>query len=113
MSIERGMYRNRRWLDLAHECDVCMNCARRTPQGCEPAHSSESEHGKGVGQKSHDCFAAFLCYLCHRWYDNQLGYGRDPSGVFEHTNEGKAEMFRRALDRTWLHLVRLKKLVLA
>lgn len=107
------MFRNRKLLDAAHECHRCMNCGRIVPDGCDPAHSNELEHGKGVGLKAHDVFFAALCQFCHRWYDNQLGPGKDPSGRFDPTREGKRDMFMRAKDRTLLWLAQLGKLVAA
>lgn len=105
LAIPRGMFRDRKLLDLAHRCEKCMNCDARTPSGCEPAHSNAPEHGKGVGEKSHDCFHAALCWKCHRWLDNQDGHGPDPSGVYR-THE-KRELWARAASRTLLHYWRM------
>lgn len=99
--LPRGMFRNRRLLDLAHRIEQCKNCGSVQPEGCEPAHSDEQIHGRGKDNKSHDCFFAALCRHCHAWYD----YGsktQDPSRRFDPTREGKHEMFERAKDATLL-----------
>lgn len=100
--LVRGMYRSRRLLDLAHEVNRCQNCGSYQLEGCEPAHSNLGEHGKGKGLKAHDCFFAALCHKCHVWLDQ--GKGKDPSGIFDGTREGKREMFFRAMCATWLWL---------
>lgn len=102
--LPRGMYRNRALLDLAHKMDQCQNCGVSTPEGCEPAHSNLSEHGKGKGLKAHDAFFAALCHQCHAWADNQGGHGKDPTGTYLNNPEAKREMFVRAMHKTWLHL---------
>jgi hypothetical protein len=66
------------------------------------AHSNKAIHGKGMGQKAHDCFVAFLCRECHDWLDGRSGYSVDPSGRWEAAE--KSEMFDRAMHRTWLWL---------
>lgn len=76
-----------------------------------PAHSNLPEHGKAVSLKAHDCYIAFLCFLCHGWLDQ--GKGMDPTGRFEGTREGKAEMFRRSMDRTTLRLWERKRIKVA
>lgn len=101
--LERGMYRNRKLLDLAHAINRCCNCGSYQLAGCEPAHSNHQEHGRGSHNKSHDCFFAALCHLCHRWLDSG-GRGKDPSERFEATREGKREMFDKAKDVTVLEL---------
>lgn len=101
----RGMYRNRPLLDLAHRIETCQNCKATCRPGCEPAHSNEPEHGKGTGLKAHDCFFAALCHACHAWYDNQGGNGRDPTGLYEPTAEGKRQMFTKAMQCTWLMIM--------
>lgn len=68
------------------------------------AHSNQQEHGKGMGKKAHDLFIAFLCHRCHTWLDQ--GMGMDPTGVYSDSREDKAEMWRRAHDRTLLALFR-------
>jgi hypothetical protein len=60
----------------------------RNPETTVWCHSNESEHGKGVGCKSHDPHGAFGCSACHDWYDRT----RDPQ---------RQEVFRRAKDRTY------------
>jgi len=113
VTIERGMYRNRGLLDLAHKIETCQNCGRERIEGMDPAHSNLSEHGKGKGLKAHDCFFAALCDLCHHWLDNQGGLGKDPSGVYDSTPADRAQMFARAMHRTWLALWRLGRLKVA
>lgn len=109
--IERGMYRNRALLDLAAKLETCAHCGRWTGEGClAPAHSNLGEHGKGKGLKAHDCFWAALCDRCHKWFDNQGGLGKDPTGMYENTAADKRVAFLRAMARTWLELWRRGRL---
>lgn len=105
--LKVGMFRNRGLLDLAHRIEQCQNCGAERSHGSDPAHSNYAVHGKGHKIKAHDCFFAALCSACHRWLDNQAGYGPDPSGRFPHTYEGKHDMFCRAMHKTWLTLWQL------
>lgn len=58
-------------------------------------HSNESRHGKGVGQKSHDCFGALGCSACHQWYDFD---SRSKEVTLEMIDRQLA--FRDAMERT-------------
>lgn len=60
-------YRNRKLLDLAHDCPcmakfdhVCTDY-----QGSEPAHSDQQIFGRGIGHKSHDFAFAAMCHTAH------------------------------------------------
>lgn len=77
-----------------------MNCGGTVCQSetVVAAHSNKQEHGRGHSHPSHDCFHAWLGIYCHQWYDH--GKGKDPTGLYDGTREGKDEMFRRAMDRT-------------
>lgn len=61
-------YRSRPVLDLAYlyPCHLGLD-------GCtgdaEPAHSNQSQHGKGGAMKAHDCFHIPACRNCHRELD--------------------------------------------
>ena len=105
-SLDRGMFRCRKLLDLAHRIDICQNCGAHTG-GCEPAHSNLDAHGKGFKLKADDCFFAALCHACHAWLDNSAGRGWDPGGLYTDSRADKREMFIRAMHRTWLELWRL------
>lgn len=89
-------FRNRKLLDLA-KGQPCANCNAQDDT-VVAAHSNLHEHGRGYAHPSHDCFIAFLCVRCHHWLDH--GKGKDPTGVYQDSREDKAEMFRRAMDRT-------------
>lgn len=78
----------------------CQNCRADDGTICA-AHSNLSEHGKGMHIKAHANFHAALCALCHRWLDHG-SVGKDPSGIYEPTRADKAEMFNRAMGRTFL-----------
>lgn len=80
----------------------CMHCGEHGMSVA--AHSNQQQHGKGIGTKAHDCFVAFICHRCHTWLDQ--GTGMDPTGVYSGSGEDKAEMWRRAHDRTLLALFR-------
>jgi len=105
------MFRSRPLLALCAKLENCQNCGAYG--GTIPAHSNLGEHGKGKGLKAHDCFFAALCDACHKWLDHQGGLGKDPSGVFDNTAADKAQMFVRAMHRTWLALWRLGALKVA
>lgn len=101
-TVEHGMNnRSRKLLDLAHRVQECTNCGRWSEHGCEPAHENGIEAGKGFGIKSHDNRTAALCHLCHVWYDQPIGEGLDPSGLYQPTWEGKQEMWNRAHKATF------------
>jgi hypothetical protein len=88
-------YRNRRLLDLAHrvtECQVQLPgvCEGHSSHGCEPAHSNQQRHGKGMGHKAADYMHAAACHSCH----SELDQGR------RFTKAEKVEMFMDAWHRT-------------
>jgi hypothetical protein len=60
-------YRNKKILQLAKGQD-CQHCGRNDGTTVA-AHSNLGRDGKGVGLKSWDNFAAYLCYECHTAYD--------------------------------------------
>ena len=65
-------YRNRKLLDLAHQCP-CMakfyhHCSEY--QGVEPAHSDAQIWGRGHGHKSHDFAFAAMCHQSHMKLDD-------------------------------------------
>ena len=73
---KRKPYRNRKLLDLAHKTTICkfrlQGCQIYCPDGCEPAHSNQSQHGKGFGQKADDDQHVASCPQCHRLYDSNI-----------------------------------------
>ena len=88
-------YRNRKLLDLAHRVQECQfqipgHCEGFSQDGCEPAHSNHSWHGKGMGQKARDYYHVAACASCHRAYDGCGGFGR----------EHRAELFQAGWERT-------------
>ena len=97
-------YRSRRLLDLAHELHECTLtipgvCQGYVPEGLEPAHGPKSLLGGGVGQKSHDIFAA-ACHACHA----ELDQGRLLSRRERHEiwAMGAAKTWVLLLERGWL-----------
>ena len=95
-------YRNRALLDCAHAIKGCLNCGAYVEHGCDPAHSNQQAHGKGVGIKAHDFMFAALCNQCHKWLDS--GMSPDPTGRYMGDREDKQAMWRAAFDRTLLTL---------
>lgn len=61
----------------------------------EPCHSNFAEHGKGKSIKAHDCFFAAGCRACHTWLDTGKA-----------ARELKREVFRQAMERTFLEFWR-------
>lgn len=90
-------YRNPALLELARD-RICMNCGAQDGT-IVAAHSNLQEHGRGHAHQAHDCFHAWLCIRCHSWLDHGAT-SPDPSGLYSATKADKAEMFRRAMDRT-------------
>ena len=71
-------YENRKLLDIAHEAP-CM--LRLGVPGCGnhpsvPCHSDNLEHGRGIGNKSHDFYAIPGCPSCHASFTREK-LGRD------------------------------------
>jgi len=98
--MERGspliIYRNRKLLNLAHDVNECMfnlpGCTGYSVDGCEPAHSNHSVHGKGHGFKANDDQHVAACHTCHKYYDAHK-IGRDM----------ELEIFNAARERTFTY----------
>jgi hypothetical protein len=60
-------YRNRRLLDLAHDCPCMVDepHACNDFNGCVPAHADWSIFGRGHGHKAHDFAFAAACPPAH------------------------------------------------
>lgn len=80
--------RDRALLDLTYRfpCLLRLPCCEGGVG--EPAHSNQSQHGKGGGIKAHDCFTVPACRSCHR----ELDQGRTM------TREEKADAWNRAFN---------------
>lgn len=59
------IYRNKKLLDLANECEQCQSCLNHGRGTISAAHSNQLRDGKGRGVKAHDYRIAYLCYQCH------------------------------------------------
>ena len=64
------MYRNKKLLDLAKDCPLCMGCRNYNDGTIVAAHSNQIRDGKGTGIKAHDYRIAYLCDKCHHEVDN-------------------------------------------
>lgn len=67
-------FRSRPLLDLAHRVNECQLrlpdvCEGYSSHGCEPAHSNQSRHGKGMSIKADDFYHAAACHSCHAELD--------------------------------------------
>jgi hypothetical protein len=105
MFIERGMYRNRKLLDLCHNAPCFLLIDRVCRSGVNPSvpcHSNHQRHGRGKDNKAHDCFTVPGCPECHYWLD----FG--PA-----TREDKDQAFMAGLERWLLHLWRRELIKLA
>ena len=94
---QKYTHRDRKLLDLAHKLDMCQInlpgiCIGYMPDGCEPAHSNQSIHGKGMHHKAHDIYHAAACRECHQ----EIDQGRKLS------REEKAEYWQRGFEKTML-----------
>lgn len=91
--------RNRSLLDLAHEMRQCLvqipdACQGESPEGLEPAHANWQMHGRGLGHKADDVFAA-ACPGCHRALDGGNRLSRADRIFYWH----------RGAIRTWAYLM--------
>ena len=98
--IERGMHRDRKLLDIAHEapCMLLLGAHGCGAHPSVPCHSDMQRHGRGVGNKSHDCLAVPGCPACHAVFTRaHLGRGYSESYGYE-------EAWIAALERylVWL-----------
>jgi hypothetical protein len=91
------MYRSKRLLDAARG----QNCTLRIPGICNgnsettvAAHSNQIMHGKGMGIKAHDCFAAWACSSCHAEIDQGSKLSR----------QQKDEYWQAGFERTILQM---------
>ncbi len=74
-------WRSRSFLDLAHQVTMCQLqlpgvCEHVSIDGCEPAHSNQSKHGKGMSIKAHDVFHVASCHSCHAELDQGRKFGK-------------------------------------
>lgn len=88
-------YRNKKILKAADgaSCQMCGKCDGTIVA----AHSNSQRHGKGIGLKAHDLFVAFLCGVCHDWYDGRTS---PVAGRADRQTE-----WQRAHDKTMLRLI--------
>jgi hypothetical protein len=100
---QRFTYRNPKILAHANG-QACQNCGAQDGT-VVAAHSNLPEHGRGSHHKSHDFFAAFLCFRCHTYLDS-AGKLKDPTGRFDATWQDKREMFLSAMFKTQIILLR-------
>lgn len=84
---KRQAYRNKAILKAARG-ERCVYCTIQD-ETIVAAHSNLGEDGHGMGQKSDDCYVAFLCHRCHSAYDA----GEMAQSVFDH-----------CMKRTWRKL---------
>lgn len=80
-------YRSRKFLDLAHKINECQLqiasvCEVFSSDGCEPAHSNQSRHGKGMGIKAHDNYHVASCHSCHAELDQGKRYTKQEKRDF-------------------------------
>ncbi len=89
------IYRDRKLLDLAHQVTECQLqlpgvCQGHSAHGCEPAHSNQQRHGKGMSHKAEDIFHVAACHACHA----ELDQGR------RFTKEQKRDFWQDGWERT-------------
>lgn len=94
-------YRNKKLLEAVRQMP-CQHCGIQDGTVCA-AHSNESRHGKGMGQKASDSCIAALCHRCHGLLDQ----GKDLS------REERREMWANAHMNTLRWLIENEKLILA
>ncbi len=91
------MFRSKRLLESARG----QHCTLRIPGVCNgnpettvAAHSNQLVHGKGMGLKAHDCFAAWACSSCHTEIDQGSKLSR----------QEKDEYWQEGFERTILQM---------
>jgi hypothetical protein len=66
------MHRNRKLLDIAHDAPCFLNLASDCGKDKSvPCHSDMLRHGRGVGHKTHDCYAIPGCPACHNLFTRE------------------------------------------
>jgi len=77
------------------------HCTIRIPGVCNgnpetvvAAHSNQLQHGKGMGIKAHDCYAAWACSSCHAQIDQGNKLSR----------QEKDEYWQAGFERTILQM---------
>lgn len=102
-------YRNRKLLDLAHQVHICQfklfGCKGYTSEGCEPAHSNQSAHGKGMGIKADDDQHVASCHHCHLVYDGHTHLVIPREDAVELFNAARARTFALYERNGWLEKV--------
>jgi ferredoxin len=91
------MFRSQRLLNQARG----RHCTIRIPGVCNgnpetvvAAHSNQLQHGKGMGIKAHDCYAAWACSSCHAEIDQGNKLSR----------QEKDEYWQAGFERTILQM---------
>ena len=67
-------YRNKKILENARN-NSCQHCGANDGT-IVAAHSNLGRHGKGMSIKAHDCFVAYLCWICHPPLDQGFLFNR-------------------------------------
>ena len=102
MIAKRKQFRSRKILDLAHRVNECQLqipgvCVGYSVEGCEPAHSNQSKHRKGAGQKADDNRHVSACHQCHVALDQgpmpKADKNRFWDAAFERTRKLYSRMF--------------------
>lgn len=62
-------YRNKKLLEFAKDCPVCMCCDEPNDGTVVAAHSNQLRDGKGMGIKAHDYRIAYLKFEHHMEID--------------------------------------------
>lgn len=87
-------FESRKLLDLCHGADCFLRIDGVCRSGVNPSvpcHSNALKHGRGVGNKTHDCYAVPGCPECHSHFDLRLGTAE------------RADIWLRAFEEWVLH----------
>lgn len=98
--------RSRALLDLVHEMNTCLVeipnvCQGYSPDGLEPAHANWAMHGRGMGHKADDVFAA-SCRACHAALDGSTRLPREDRIFYWH--RGAVRTWAFLMQHGWLHI---------
>lgn len=96
--------RSRALLDLAHAMQTCTvqipdACQGVSPDGLEPAHANWQMHGRGIGHKADDVFAA-ACRGCHQALDGSTRLSRADRVFYWH--RGAVRTWAWLMEQGWL-----------
>lgn len=102
-------FRSRKLLDLAHRVTECQLrlpgvCEGQSNLGCEPAHSNQLRHGKGMSNKAADYMHVAACHTCHAEFDQGKRLSKSEKLVY--FGDGWERTIALYFENGWLEVVK-------